>query len=258
VRFCRVSIYSILLIPQSHVPNLGVAWTLTHEVMFYFLFALLIVNRRIGSLVLAIWFVTIGVVAVAVPTELTFPLSFVLSINNLLFGLGIVAALMLSRSRQRMDRGWLLVALGALAFMLVGVGGNIAADYGHVSPAISRLVIFLLGLASFVIVLQSKSEAVERILGQRKMLNAIGAASFSIYLIHQPVISLFRKLIEWLGWQQLLGEQFFFVLAVVVSVMAGWAMYQALERPMLRYFTKRYVVAQAERSPELLVGASGR
>ncbi len=251
-------IYSILLIPQSHLPNLGVAWTLTHEVMFYLLFALLIVNRRIGSLVLVIWFVAIGVVAVAVPTELTFPLSFVLSINNLLFGLGIVAALMLSRSRQRVDRGLLLVALGSVAFMLVGVGGNIAADYGHVSPSISRLVIFLLGLASFVIVLQSKSGRVEQMLGQRKILNAIGAASFLIYLIHQPVISLFRKIVEWLGWQQMLGGSLFFVFAIVVSVIAGWAMYQLLERPMLRYFTKRYAVAQTAQPPGLLAGASGR
>ncbi len=250
--------FSILLIPQDHVPNLGVAWTLTHEVMFYFLFALLIAVPRIGGLILAIWFAAIAVVAVAVPADLTFPLSFVLSINNLLFGLGIMAALMVLRLPRGVDRGWLFVVLGSAAFMLVGVGGNIAAGYGYVSPQTERLVILMLGLASFVIVLQSRSDGVERILGQRKILNAIGAASFSIYLIHQPVISLFRKIVEWLGWQQMLGERLFFVLAIVVSVTVGWVMYQWLERPLLRYFTRRYVVAKTARESGLLVGATGR
>ena len=35
-------IKSLFLIPQSHFPHIGVAWTLTHEMLFYIVFSLFI------------------------------------------------------------------------------------------------------------------------------------------------------------------------------------------------------------------------
>lgn len=240
-------VFSIFLIPQDHVPNLGVAWTLTHEVMFYFVFALLVLNRRVGMGVMAVWFTTIAAVAIFVRDELAFPFSFLLSINNLLFAMGLLAATRVLRLPPTVDRGWLFVVSGSVLFMAVGVGGNILASYNVVSPDIEHLIIVLLGLASVLIVLQSRSDAVERVLRQQKVLNAIGAASFSIYLIHQPVMSLLRKLIQLAGWEEQLGATLFFVMVMVVAVLVGWVMYRLLELPMLNYFTQRYVVRHAVR-----------
>ncbi len=234
-------IYSLLLLPQDHVPHLGVAWTLTHEMLFYLLFTLLVLNRRLGMMVLSLWFIAIAGVTVATADDPAFPWSFLFSINNLLFGFGIVAAVSVRSVPPEKDRGGWLVALGAVAFMAVGVAANLVESAGHASTRLFRIEILLLGLASFLIVRQSGSGAVERVLGRRRLLNAIGAASFSIYLIHQPVVSVFRKAVELLGWQGVIGDDLFFVVAMAVGTGAGMAMYYLLERPILRWLTGRFV-----------------
>ncbi len=234
-------VYSILLMPQSHVPNLGVGWTLTHEMLFYLLFSLIIISRKWGGFILVNWFASIIAINLIVRKDLGFPLSYFFSVNNLLFGLGILASIMVLRRRSGTDRGWLLVITGVLAFMVTGVGHNILNDQGLINSANSQLFILFFGLASFLVVLQSGSQSVERVLSKRKWLNVIGAASFSIYLIHQPVISLFRKLLELVGLHGYLGESLVFIAAMIISVSAGVVMYYLVERPMLRFFTRRYV-----------------
>ena len=234
-------IYSILLLPQPHVPNLGVAWTLTHEMLFYLLFTVVVLNLGIGRALFLGWFAVIAVAALLLPSEPAFPFSYLLSVNNLLFGMGILAAVIVTRRDDDRRGGLHLVALGAAAFMIVGVAGNLLVEAGAASDRFFRAKIILLGLASFLVVLQSGSESVEAVFRRRRLLNAIGAGSFSIYLIHQPVISLFRKAVELVGWQDALGEHLFFVLAMVVSVSAGMVMYYLLERPMLRYLSRRYI-----------------
>ncbi len=254
-------IYSILLIPQDHVPHLGVAWTLTHEVLFYLLFALAVLSRRVGVVVLATWFLAIAVVTVGTAEDPPFPWSFLFSVNNLLFGFGIVAAISVSKSSLKKDRGWLLVTLGSLAFLATGVVANLIESAGHASTRLFRIEILLLGLASYVIVRQSASASVERVLSKRRLLNAIGAASFSIYLIHQPVLSVFRKGGELVGIDELLGEHLFFIVAMIVAVTAGMAMYYLLERPMLRYLTARLVPsknASRPKTPVSVMVASSR
>lgn len=46
---------SALLLPQTLTPLVNVTWTLTYEVAFYALFALAIVNRRVGFGLFALW-----------------------------------------------------------------------------------------------------------------------------------------------------------------------------------------------------------
>jgi peptidoglycan/LPS O-acetylase OafA/YrhL len=148
------------------------------------------------------------------------------------------------------------VAAGSLAFMTTGVVANLLENAGYVSAGIARAEILLLGLASFLVVLQSGSAAVEKLMAKRKLLNLIGAASFSIYLIHQPAISLFRKIVEWFGWQGWLGSPLFFPLAAMVGVVVGIAMYLLLERPMLRYLSRRFVKGKRVASRPPLVAAA--
>src|SRR5690242_6793447 len=46
---------SFLLLPQSGYPLVSVAWSLQHEMLFYVLFGVMILNRRLGFALLVIW-----------------------------------------------------------------------------------------------------------------------------------------------------------------------------------------------------------
>ncbi len=48
-------IASVLLLPRLQEPILGVAWTLRHELLFYGLFGLLLLNRALGVAAFAAW-----------------------------------------------------------------------------------------------------------------------------------------------------------------------------------------------------------
>lgn len=241
-------VYSVLLLPQSHVPNLGVGWTLTHEMLFYCLFAALIFSRQLGTAVLAIWFVAIIVFNITSGGNAAFPLSFFLSMNNLLFGLGIAGAIVILRKADCADNGWLFVTLGSGLFVLTGVIHNLLAEQGLMSPATSQLFILLFGLASLLVVLQSSSPSVEKLLSRMRLLNLIGAASFSLYLIHQPVISVWRKVLSLLGWHQsLFDSTLFFLSALLISILAGITMYQLIEKPLLNWLTRRLISSTSKR-----------
>ena len=234
-------IYSLLLIPQTHVPNLGVGWTLTHEVLFYGLFAALIFSRVIGRAVLGFWFFVIAVSNLVASHELAFPLSHLLSINNLLFGMGMLGALLVLKSSRQRDAGWVMVVMGAAAFLIVAVTRNLLYGEGVIDFHADRLFILCLGLASFLIVLQSGSARVEAVMSRWKLMNVIGTASFSIYLIHQPAVSLLRKLLVFAGWQYSISPGLVFLLGCLFAIAAGIAMYYSVEKPMLNVLTRRYI-----------------
>ena len=71
---------TFLLVPAPTETLLGVAWTLRHEVMFYAVFAFLLLNRRVGAAVMAVWMSAcaayLGLLLSGFAEE--FPLSFIL------------------------------------------------------------------------------------------------------------------------------------------------------------------------------------
>ncbi len=49
-------IRSVFLMPGGNGQILGVAWTLTHEFLFYALFSVLLINFRVGKVLFSVWF----------------------------------------------------------------------------------------------------------------------------------------------------------------------------------------------------------
>ena len=203
---------SLLLVPQPHYPHLDVAWTLIHEVMFYLAFAVLIIHRRAGLFVLGAWFAAVIAANLFLPA-LSFPATYALSVNNLLFGLGMLAA------ACRRNFGWpLFIAANA---------GFVASILWVHEPAV---LIICLGLCSAGVILcaQKLDEYFAR-------WQVLGDASYSIYLTHYPVISLVCKLLKATGAQPVLTA---FVLGTVASIAAGIAFHRRVEKPLLRYLQR--------------------
>ena len=87
---------SVLLIHiHSHDTTLNVAWTLFHEILFYVFFAGIIVHRRIGYLVFAIW--QLGSLATSLQWISSDRTSGFFSPLHVLFGLGMVVAWTIER-----------------------------------------------------------------------------------------------------------------------------------------------------------------
>lgn len=212
-------ISSFLLIPQDHLPHLQVAWTLSHELLFYLLFALLIVSRNAWGVLIA-WFGLSAVTATLFPT-MPFPLSFVFSANNALFGLGVLAAVLGERVPWRDSRTTLWVCAGSFVLLAVAIP----------EPSSTPLV-FAFGGLSFLLLLQATSPRLNEIAARQPTLQLLGDASYSIYLTHLPAIALVCK-----GASLLMPESntlLVFGFAVAVSVTCGLLCYRWVEQPLAR------------------------
>jgi exopolysaccharide production protein ExoZ len=112
-----VILKSALLIPfADRQPIVGVAWTLSHELLFYALFGIAIISNRTGTKLFALWLLCL-LVARLLPA-LPSPLNFFLHVKNLEFFIGMaVARLLLS---EQVQPGWRLLLAGAVGFVAVG------------------------------------------------------------------------------------------------------------------------------------------
>jgi peptidoglycan/LPS O-acetylase OafA/YrhL len=175
----RTIFLSFLLLPDVTQPVLGVAWTLTYEVFFYALFALLIVFGRKFLAVLALWCAAI-IYFQFNPLIRLFPWSFFFSPLNMEFLAGMAVAVWLKHNRMPLPTVVALVGAAAfLYFMLFRL------DIQTIN-AVGRLA---LGLSSVAIILGLVE--VERRMPVRvhPILLLLGTASYAVYLIHPMVLS---------------------------------------------------------------------
>ncbi|MBI3515202.1 MAG: acyltransferase [Proteobacteria bacterium] len=215
---------SYLLFPMPQQPVLGVAWTLTFELFFYLLLALVI---RFGWRVLPLFVLWgVAIVACRVAGLDRYPWSFLGSAYGLQFLLGMAIAALLRRGRVGAPGGWLTV--GLLGFFLpVFLAPNIQ---GLADGTVARLVF---GAAAGLII----AGAVE--LERRGRLRApawlvpLGAASYAIYLSHVVTESALIRLTVALA-PGALGPIAMLALLGIAAVAGGFAFHYAVERPLTR------------------------
>jgi exopolysaccharide production protein ExoZ len=210
-------IASLFLVPQPHPPHLAVAWTLIHEVIFYIAFATLIANRKAGIALFAIWGAL--VVYANAFTELAYPLNYFGSINNLLFALGMLAAAI------PRDFSWPTFIAGNLLFLAAGYFAN-AGETGIG-------VILAFGLASFLVLLTARRLDSSF---RSPFLQLLGAASYSIYLVHYPAISVLNKFMH-------VGPLAGFAINAVFATCCGIGAHLLVEKPLLRRLRRRFAQA---------------
>lgn len=214
---------SLLLVPADGPPALSVAWTLVHELMFYGVFLLFFVSRRWLATGLLVWSVVILLANyLFTPTGwLRYPLSLL----NIEFMLGVGAA-WLVRSQALHGRGQWIAALG------VAIAGWVLWLMTLDQTVYLRLVLAM-GLALVVLGFAVREQS--KLMRWPALLLILGNASYSIYLIHNPLLSITQRLAGRIG----LTWPVAMVLGVALSVLAGWIYYLIIERPALRFFQQR-------------------
>ena len=222
-----------LLVPENNQPILGVAWSLRHEVLFYFLFGFLLLNRRFGGILLGIWatltFLNAIVITVHGPPyfdgiwgDLVFR-SF-----NLEFFFGIAVAHLILNGERRLGR--LISAIGAMMFLCNGL----LESFGPTSQAEwpPRQLVYALGSALAVYGLAAAD--LDGKLRLRRPIIALGAASYSIYLTHVVVIMLVQQAMLMVRPHLVLSRDLWFGIMVISAVSAGIVFARHVEHPITK------------------------
>ncbi|HEX7855741.1 MAG TPA: acyltransferase [Sphingobium sp.] len=208
---------------------IATAWTLFNEMAFYALFATLLIDRRLGMVVLALWF---GVIAVQFHYPPFGAWSFancLLSANNLSFLVGICA--FWGSSRLNRKAALPCAALGAALFALTL---GMEAQVGHFDGLqFGYSLAFGLGMAGTV--------AMERF---GKGLNAralclLGDASYVLYLCHENVGSLMMKILMKTKLLAQINHELVFLGIVAATIVFAIIVHRLIERPLLDWLRIR-------------------
>ncbi|MEQ1779391.1 MAG: acyltransferase [Nitrosomonas sp.] len=215
---------SLFLLPADLPPALSVAWILVHEIQFYAIFLLFYLSSRLLICSLLLW------ASVILFANLTFVptgwASYPLSLMNIEFMFGVLAAWIVKGSKLRIPPSIWMAAGTALSLAMLA----------YMQPdnlPLTRLV-FAFGLALVVVGFALLER--NQILPWPTILLLLGNASYSIYLIHNPLLSLTQRLagrfeFDWL--MALMG-------GVVISILVGLIYYKLVERPALGFFRTRF------------------
>jgi peptidoglycan/LPS O-acetylase OafA/YrhL len=212
-----------LLLPTG-TQIVDVSWTLQSEMIFYLLFAVLILDQRLGVLLFAAWFAAIAATMLLVPRVEVMPWARILSKFNILFlfGLGVAEA-----ARTRVPAPGLLAVLGGAGFLGLGLlenfglvdGHGVLARFGYGLPSAA----LLLGL----IVLERQGR-----LAVPRWLVALGDATYAIYLLHLFAIGATWQVLKRTGLREVLPDDVLTLILIASGIVGGLIGTRLIEKPL--------------------------
>lgn len=229
---------ALLLLPQERAvvggtgaPVLIVAWSLQYEMLFYGAVASFIVSRWLGAALVAMF----AVLFLWQPFGAGFPFNFIQSDWMLLFGMGVLVAVV-NRNAQdvRWPRAWAL--LGFLIFL--GNGFREVLD-PRLEAGRTEQLIYAVGSAMMIFGLIRAEAAGMADTFKPRWATLLGDASYALYLIHFPLISVVCKIAIAAGFGGVWGAIATFLIGVIACVAVSVFFHLYIERPLLRYLGKR-------------------
>jgi exopolysaccharide production protein ExoZ len=203
---------------------LTVSWTLFHEVLFYGVFSLMILNRRVGMAVLGAWMAG-SVVATWFGAAVPDGLEFYFSPMHLLFAMGMGAAWLIAR--RQIPAPWLVLLAGTALFF--GAGAE------EVSVAVLPVGVMNLiyGAGSSLVVLAAVELERSGRIGVPQSLVFLGNASYSVYLVHFVALSALAKLAVALTHHVAVPHAIIYLVLVAGSTSVGVLYHLYAEVPLL-------------------------
>ena len=208
---------SILLVHiRSFDSVLVLGWTLFCEITFYGVFSLIILNRRIGLATLAAWLA--GCVWYAFHLHYHNWLVFYLLPLQVLFAFGMFVALAHKHNWIRYEP-WLLAIGGLILAWILYRAWSRPFFFDDVWSGIG---------CAFIVAALIGWEQRDRLHVPASLL-FLGDASYSIYLMHLPVLAFITRR----SLRLHIPLPFLFLLDALIATAAGIALYLAAERPIL-------------------------
>lgn len=216
-------VFQLLLLPTgSNGLILGVSWTLQYELIFYLMFALLILNRVIGGSIISIWFGMVVSHQFISPLPFSIPVLF--SPFILQFFMGCFAGYVILKTNARFNISVLLIGFVYLLFTWSFELNQVLNGYGkfarlHYGLAFTLIVIGLVGL-----------EKKYNIVIPTIFLN-LGKASYSIYLCHLFFSGIYYKLFEISGLLSLLSPVLSALIIIIITIYSSVLLSKWIEIP---------------------------
>ncbi len=218
-----ISSYSLFL-PTPMTPVVPVAWTLFHEILFYSVFALCILHKRIGLSVLIMWIA--GSLLSIVDADPDFYVNFYFSRYHLMFGMGMLVCLQLRYDYFKIN-GFLFAFAGCLIFAVSAMDD----DYFAYLNLVAHDLLYGLGSA-FAILGFVTLEQAGRLHISRPLI-VMGDASYCMYLTHWPLFSLMVKIAGFSHLANYLPVEAIYGVTSVIVVLLGVALHFWLEKPSI-------------------------
>lgn len=224
-----------LLLPGHNMLN-GVSWSLTNELYFYLLFlvALVIPNKKYSLYLLIAYFIFLigySIIKPGVANGNEY-MGMILFPMNIEFFLGVFIVLIVNRlpkawSVPLLVTGVILFITGAFLFNsgieVIGKSSN---------QALNRVLLF--GFPSFLIILSLVKLELGRTIKMHNIFVHLGDASYSIYLIHLPVVAAFFKVIAKFNITNYALLLFLSFILFVTVCAAGIFIYHKIEKPIIK------------------------
>ena len=221
---------SFLLLPERVFPVLGVSWTLSHELVFYAAFAMLIVSRTIGQILVVAWSLLV-IAGLFFPHE-SVVLKFLESSHHIEFAMGAAAAYLSKMYPVRIAP--LLTLFGLVAFFVLAF-----LETEFLKPNVDRDRLLYGSVSAWIIYALAVSEQTNK-LSFPSWTSFLGASSYSLYLFHIFLLGWFGKGVSLLAAPNAAPNVIFFT--IVAGVIGGGCLiYYFIERPLMKMISEMRV-----------------
>ncbi len=228
---------SLLLLPQNDKPILDVGWTLIYELFFYLLFSLAIwFKPKYCVPILSSWlFVTmLHYLKIVVFGGEDFLLNTIFSNMNLEFVLGCLAGYVVIKFGTKISKNrWILFGVANLGYvaLLIFSGVN-KIDVDRISSFAVLAALLIVSSASIDLNDPPKIP---------KIFTYLGDASYSIFLLHSPIVSATTKMLQKANLGKYFDGFFAPALLALITVVICCIFYSLIEKPLTIYLRKNIV-----------------
>jgi exopolysaccharide production protein ExoZ len=236
---------SFLFVPYARPsglvwPMLQVGWTLNFEMFFYLVFAIALMLRR-RSAIIGISLLFVVLIAIRFAGD-QWPVWFEFLSRPIIleFCLGMILALGFAR-------GYRIRPASAAVVIVAACTGLLATNHFQVGEW--RVIVWGVPAAAIVAsVLSFEGKAASSAIGRAFAL--LGDASYSLYLVHLPVMLAASRLLPRL-FDTTAAPWLSIALMAALPLVAAFATYFGLERPVTRWLQRRVRVARTAPQPTL-------
>ncbi|MGC4100312.1 acyltransferase family protein [Ferruginibacter sp.] len=227
------NICSTYLLFPNHIMINGVSWSLTNELFFYLLFsvAVLIPYKKITLYLMVAYSLVLIVSGVLNLFDLASMNSFVALLlfpMNMEFFLGVLVALIVHRFPSKWIYPFLITGL----LLFLAGAANMGYFSGMTKNGTERVLFF--GVPSFLVILSLVKWELTKKVNIAKIFVDLGNASYSIYLIHLPVVAAFYKVVVRLNFSStFILQTLSLALLIIVSIL-GIVVYKKVEKPLIK------------------------
>lgn len=236
-------ISSFFLIPQEHTsPALSVSWTLMHELLFYAVFIVSYIRKRLLLAFSLVW--SILILLYPLIQQKYFLADFLLDMHNIQFLLGMVLAYFFYNHEQvisNITKNKLLPSI-MLALSITSLS-YILFNKAILSSFLNEYYVLVVGVGFFILIMSmllAEGALMWVKLFNSKSLLFLGAASYSIYLFHNPALSILNRFAaKVISIYPALNSELIFISISALATLGGIFYYLLWEKPILSQMRKK-------------------